>query len=157
MANNGPHFLPFRDAAFGPCNYHLYIIDCFKAISKAMKHKFLDFTHFNIEEYQYFEKVENGDLNWIVPNKFIAFCGPHSKSVVENGYALHSPESYFTYFRKHNVTTIIRLNKKLYDANRFIDNGFDHRDLFFIDGSTPSDAIMREFLEICENTNGAVA
>ncbi|CAG2123104.1 unnamed protein product, partial [Medioppia subpectinata] len=76
---------------------------------------------------------------------------------VENGYALHSPESYFTYFRKNNVTTIVRLNKKLYDANRFIDNGFDHRDLFFIDGSTPSDAIMREFLDISENTSGAVA
>ncbi len=105
----------------------------------------------------YKQKVENGDLNWIVPNKFIAFCGPHSKSIVENGYALHSPETYFPYFRKNNVTTIIRLNKKLYDANRFLDNGFDHRDLFFIDGSTPSDAIMREFLEICENSKGAIA
>ena len=103
------------------------------------------------------QKVENGDFNWVLPRKFIAFCGPHSRSVVENGYALHSPETYFDYFRKHNVTTIIRLNKKLYDANRFLANGFDHRDLFFIDGSTPSDAIMREFLEICENTNGAVA
>ncbi|XP_054161428.1 dual specificity protein phosphatase CDC14C-like [Oppia nitens] len=157
LDNNSANFMPFRDAAFGPCSYHLHLIDCFKAIQKALRYKFLDFDKFNIEEYQYFEKVENGDLNWIVPKKFIAFCGPHSKSVVENGYALHSPESYFSYFREHNVTTIIRLNKKLYDANRFIDNGFNHRDLFFIDGSTPSDAIMREFLEISENTNGALA
>ena len=97
------------------------------------------------------QKVENGDLNWIVPNKFIAFCGPHSKS------ALHSPETYFEYFGKHNVTTIVRLNKKLYDANKFVEKGFEHKDLFFIDGSTPSDAIMREFLEISENTSGAVA
>lgn len=32
-----------------------------------------------------FQKVENGDLNWIVPQKFIAFCGPHGKSRIENG------------------------------------------------------------------------
>jgi hypothetical protein len=31
------------------------------------------------------QKVENGDLNWIVPRKFIAFCGPQSQSKVENG------------------------------------------------------------------------
>lgn len=59
------------------------------------------------------------------------------------GYPLHSPESYFSYFRKHNVTAVIRLNKKLYDAKRFTDGNFDHYDLFFIDGSIPSDAIVR--------------
>jgi len=48
------------------------------------------------------------------------------------GYPLHSPESYFEYFQKHNVTTIIRLNKKLYDAKRFKNGGFNHYDLFFI-------------------------
>jgi hypothetical protein len=32
-----------------------------------------------------FQRVENGDLNWIVPQKFLAFCGPHAKSKIENG------------------------------------------------------------------------
>lgn len=32
-----------------------------------------------------FQRVESGDLSWIVPNKFIAFCGPHPKSKIENG------------------------------------------------------------------------
>jgi hypothetical protein len=49
------------------------------------------------------------------------------------------------------------LNKKIYDAKRFIDCGFQHYDLFFIDGSTPSDLIVKKFLEICENVDGAVA
>jgi hypothetical protein len=31
------------------------------------------------------QRVENGDLNWIVPHKFLAFCGPHAKSKIENG------------------------------------------------------------------------
>ncbi|RWS31169.1 dual specificity protein phosphatase CDC14A-like isoform X2 [Leptotrombidium deliense] len=157
LINSGSTFIPFRDAAFGPCTYHLFLLDCFKAVHKAASHKFLNFDNFDVDEYQYYEKVENGDLNWIIPGKMLAFCGPHPKARIENGYPLHSPESYFGYFRKHNVTTIVRLNKKIYDAKRFVDNGFEHKDLFFIDGSTPSDAIMRQFLEICENAKGAVA
>ena len=49
------------------------------------------------------------------------------------------------------MTTIIRLNKKIYDARRFTDAGFDHYDLFFVDGSVPTDSILQRFLEICEN------
>ena len=75
--------------------------------------------------------------------KFLAFAGPHNKSCIENGYPLHAPDYYFPYFRVHNVTTIVRLNKRMYEAKKFTDAGFDHRDLFFIDGSTPSDTIVR--------------
>lgn len=78
-------------------------------------------------------------------------------NVLLSGYPLHAPESYFAYFRRNDVTTIIRLNKKIYDANRFIEAGFDHRDLFFIDGSTPSDPIMKQFLAIAESAPGAIA
>jgi cell division cycle 14 len=103
------------------------------------------------------KKVENGDLNWVLPDKFLAFCGPHAKSKIENGYPLHAPEAYMTYFRKHNVKCIVRLNKKIYDAKRFTDAGFQHNDLFFVDGSTPSDQIVRKFLEIAERCDGAIA
>ncbi|KAG9350835.1 hypothetical protein JZ751_024724 [Albula glossodonta] len=118
----------------------------------ALQHGFFDFETFDVDEYEHYERVENGDFNWIVPGKFLAFSGPHPKS-----YPLHAPEAYFPYFRKHNVTTVVRLNKKIYDAKRFTDAGFDHYDLFFVDGSTPSDAITRRFLHICESTDGAVA
>jgi len=156
-AHNGPELMPFRDAAFGPCTYQLHLIDCLRAIKKGVDHRFLDFETFDADEYQHFERVENGDLNWIIPGKFIAFCGPHSRSRIENGYHVHAPERYFDLFRRNGVTTIIRLNKKIYDAKRFTDNGFQHYDLFFVDGSTPSDAIVRQFLDICESTTGAVA
>ena len=73
------------------------------------------------------------------------------------GYPLHAPEAYFPYFRKHNVTGIVRLNKKIYDARRFTDAGFEHYDLFFIDGSTPSDSILNRFLDISESSKGAIA
>nr|XP_043899881.1 dual specificity protein phosphatase CDC14AB isoform X4 [Solea senegalensis] len=154
--SNAP-YLPFRDASFGNSSYSLTLLDCLQGIRKALQHGFFDFERFDVDEYEHYERVENGDLNWIVPGKFLAFSGPHPKTRVENGYPLHAPEAYFPYFRKHNVTSVVRLNRKIYDAKRFSDAGFNHHDLFFVDGSTPSDAITRRFLHICESTDGAVA
>ncbi|XP_064356922.1 dual specificity protein phosphatase CDC14B isoform X2 [Dromaius novaehollandiae] len=150
-------YLPFRDASFGTCSFHLTLLDCFHAINKALRYGFLDFNVFDVNEYEHYERAENGDFNWIIPNKFIAFSGPHSRSKIENGYPHHAPEAYFPYFKKHKVTTIIRLNKKLYDAKRFTDAGFEHYDLFFADGSTPSDTIVKTFLNICESAEGVIA
>lgn len=45
----------------------------------------------------------------------------------------------------------------MYDCRRFKDSGFDHYDLFFPDGSIPNDAIIKAFLNICENAEGAIA
>ncbi|XP_050988259.1 cell division cycle 14Aa isoform X1 [Labeo rohita] len=150
-------YLPFRDAAFGNCTYDLTILDCLQGIRKALQHGFFDFENFDVEEYEHYERVENGDFNWIVPGKLLAFSGPHPKSKIENGYPLHAPEAYFSYFRQHNVTDVVRLNKKIYEGRRFTDAGFEHHDLFFVDGTTPSDLLTRRFLHICENTKGAVA
>ncbi|XP_065596659.1 dual specificity protein phosphatase CDC14B isoform X3 [Cyrtonyx montezumae] len=150
-------YLPFRDASFGTCSFHLTLLDCFHAINKALQYGFLDFDEFDVNEYEHYERAENGDFNWILPNKFIAFSGPHSRSKIENGYPHHAPEAYFPYFRKHKVTTIIRLNKKMYDARRFTDAGFKHFDLFFADGSVPNDTIVKAFLSICENAEGVIA
>uniref|UniRef100_A0A8C1A500 Cell division cycle 14Ab n=1 Tax=Cyprinus carpio carpio TaxID=630221 RepID=A0A8C1A500_CYPCA len=157
ISGSNASYLPFRDASFGNCTYNLTVLDCLQGIRKALRHGFLNFETFDANEYEHYERVENGDLNWIVPGKLLAFSGPHPKSKIENGYPLHAPEAYFPYFRKHNVTTIVRLNKKIYDAKRFTDAGFDHYDLFFVDGSTPSDVITRRFLHVCESTDGAVA
>lgn len=154
-SGNSPPFLPFRDASYGWAEYSISILDCLHAIEKAIKFNFFDFNDFDVEEYEHYERVENGDFNWIIPGKFIAFCGPHSTKNEEEGQ--HTPESYFNYFREYNVTTIVRLNKRIYDAARFTRGGFQHRDLFFTDGSTPSDLIMERFLNICEATSGAVA
>lgn len=152
-----PPFVPFRDASFGVSIYTITILDCLKAVDKAYKAGFFDFDDFDYDEYEHYEKVQNGDFNWLVPEKFLAFCGPHAQSKIENGYPLHSPESYFPYFRLHHVTCIVRLNKKIYDSKRFTNAGFHHQDLFFIDGSTPPDSILKKFLELCENEEGAVA
>ncbi|XP_045426681.1 dual specificity protein phosphatase CDC14B isoform X7 [Pipistrellus kuhlii] len=150
-------YIPFRDAAYGSCNFFITLLDCFHAVKKAMQYGFFNFNSFKLDEYEHYEKAENGDLNWIIPGRFIAFCGPHSRSRLESGYYQHAPESYIAYFKNHNVTTIIRLNKRMYNAKQFTNAGFDHYDLFFADGSIPTDAIVKEFLDICESAEGAIA
>ncbi|KAH8248613.1 hypothetical protein KR032_001407 [Drosophila birchii] len=158
VAGEIPAYTRFCDASYGPSSFKISLLDCLNAVHKGLQAGFFNFSDFDAEEYEYFERVENGDFNWIVPQKFIAFCGPHQKSkTLPNGYPCHAPERYFTYFRENNVTTVIRLNAKVYHASSFENAGFDHKDLFFIDGSTPSDAIMKKFLSICETTKGAIA
>jgi len=157
ISGSNPPYLPFRDASFSGSTYNLTLLDCLHGLYKALLNGFFSFDNFDVEEYEHYEKVENGDLNWIVPEKFLAFSGPHAKSKIENGYPLHAPEAYTSYFRKNNVKCIVRLNKKIYDAKRFVDAGFQHVDLFFVDGSTPSDRIVKAFLDLCEQCPGAIA
>ncbi|KAI6196812.1 Protein-tyrosine-phosphatase [Aphelenchoides besseyi] len=88
----------------------------------------------------------------LFPVKFLAFV-----DLLIVRYPYHSPDVYFDYFREKGVSTIVRLNTKLYDRKRFLDAGFDHQDLFFIDGSTPTDAIVERFFEIVDNAKGGVA
>lgn len=53
-------------------------------------------------------QVENGDLNWIVEKKFLAFAGPHRRSeMTAEGYRTLTPRNYIPYFKKHNVTLVV--------------------------------------------------
>lgn len=151
-------YTKYNDASVNLSEYKLSLLDCLRAIEKSSKYRFFNFKDFNFKEYEYYENVESGDLNWIVPNKFIAFCGPHQQAISDNkGYLLHAPDKYFDYFRSNNVTTIVRLNFKFYESSLFTEAGFKHYDLIFRDGSTPNDMIMNQFLDICEQNEGVIA
>lgn len=128
-------------------------------LQKARECNFFSFDRFPIEEYEYYEKVENGDLNWIVEGKFAAFAGPHAASTVEttSGYQHLTPEHYVPYFQHRNVSLVVRLNKKYYDSRSFSNYGIEHMELYFLDGSNPPDHILDTFLRRCEQTPGAVA
>lgn len=152
-----PPFLPFRDATCGICTFHLTILDCLKGLEKGIELNFFDWTKFDVEPYEFFEKVENGDMNWVVPDKFLAFAGPSPTPTDADGYPAFTPEDYVPTFRNAGISLVVRLNKKQYDRRRFIDHGIRHVDLYFLDGSCPSREIINKFLHITENEPGAVA
>mmetsp|Transcript_47807 Transcript_47807/g.88970 ORF Transcript_47807/g.88970 Transcript_47807/m.88970 type:complete len:663 (-) Transcript_47807:447-2435(-) len=155
-------FAPFRDASCGASSFHLTVLDCIRGMEKAKSVGFVDFhlregSTFNLEEYEYYEQVENGDLNWILPGKFIAFSGPSAKRTEFYGYRTLVPEDYWDFWRKCNVSAVVRLNKKLYDKRRFTDGGFRLHELYFPDGSCPSEAILRRFIELAEAEPGVLS
>lgn len=158
-------FVPYRDASCGASTFNLTPLDCLRAVARAREVGLIDWptmpgepaSQFDIEEYEYYEKVENGDLNWIVPGKFVAFSGPSARHTEFYGYRTLVPEDYVDYWHRRNVQHVVRLNKKMYEKRRFTDNGIAHHDLYFPDGTCPTEAILRRFLELADAEEGAFA
>ena len=82
---DSPHFEMFRDASLSEPCYRIGLKDCLSAVYKCHQLGFFNFEDFDHNEYEHFERVQNGDLNWILPGKFLAFCGPHASFKMENG------------------------------------------------------------------------
>lgn len=166
-------FMPFRDAGRGPSDFNLNIQDCLWGIWKAMQNGLCDMNEFSVEDYEFYEKVENGDWNWLTPH-FIAFASPVDSSWIKrekeakeifkaNASGLSSstnsnlalqrklPTPFLNcldYFEKRNVKLVVRLNTELYDRNSFLERGIDHMELYFDDGTNPTDEIVRSFLDV---------
>mmetsp|Transcript_40190 Transcript_40190/g.97082 ORF Transcript_40190/g.97082 Transcript_40190/m.97082 type:complete len:541 (+) Transcript_40190:676-2298(+) len=140
--------LPYwHDASPCQCTYKLNLYDCLLAIVKAQEYKFFDWDTFDVEEYEYFEQVENGDLNWIMKGKILAFAGPsYKKTVSPEGYCTLAPADYIPYFKKKKVGLVVRLNKKNYEEQDFIDAGIQHLEQYYLDGSCPPMKILQKVL-----------
>lgn len=80
-----------------------------------MKAGWYNYKKFSTREYDKYERVDHGDLNIVIPNKFVAFSSPSPTKVDPDGYRLFTPDDYFSIFRKMKVGTIIRLNKSFYN------------------------------------------
>jgi cell division cycle 14 len=109
-----PHLRPFRDASKGECYYDCTVQHCLQGLEVAIKHNWYNFRTFNVKEYEHYERVENGDLNWIIPNKFVAFMGPIDREDGQRSSG-NGPEKYCDIFGKLNVKKVIRLNEARYD------------------------------------------
>ncbi|XP_064075068.1 dual specificity protein phosphatase CDC14A-like [Vanessa tameamea] len=150
---HGQTYRPFQDASQGESLFTITLMDCLQGLAKARALRFFNFQDFNYDEYEKWDRVHGGDLNWIVPGKFLAFIGP----VEYSGYFYHPPEIYISYFLESNVKIVVRLNKKLYDAKVFTNAGIEHCNLFFPDGSCPPQHILFKFLQLSEEIEGAIA
>lgn len=113
-----------------------------------------NYKSFDVQTYQHYERVENGDLHWILPGKFVAFSGPQNET---DKYGSFTPEDYNPIFKKIGVNLVVRLNKPQYDRQKFIKAGIAHEELYFLDGTPPPDAISEKFLEMAENHKGGIA
>ena len=90
-------------------------------------------------------------MNWVVKDKILAFAGPSfERHVSPEGYCTLSPADYIPYFQQKNVGLVVRLNKKFYNEQDFIDAGIDHVEAFFLDGSCPSLEILHGVIDSFE-------
>jgi len=153
-----PVLCPYRDASLGPPCFNLTVLHCLMGLAKGREFGWYNADRFDTKEYDFYERVENGDLNWIVPGKFLAFSGPTQTPIAYvDGVKTNTPETYFEYFDKLDITGIVRFNNKVYDRKKFLEAGFNHYDLYFSDGGNPTDAIIKRFMEIAEAEKGGLA
>ena len=71
-----PALVPYRDASLGPPSYPITVYHCMTGLKKAIEFGWYKHDEFDPDAYEHYERVENGDFNWIVPGKFLAFSGP---------------------------------------------------------------------------------
>lgn len=74
------------------------VIDCLKALDKAIKCYIFNFEKFDIDNFELHERIKNGDLKWIIPSKILAFSGPFNvrRQLLDGSYSW-CPEDYAMY------------------------------------------------------------
>jgi cell division cycle 14 len=157
FAGAAPPVPPWHDASPGADPFGLTTLDVLRGIARARACRFFSFEDgcFNLEEYEHYERVEQGDLNWIAEGRFLAFAGPHdARTATPEGYHTTAVDDLLPYFKKRGVAAVVRLNKKYYDERRFRGVGIEHHDMYYLDGSNPPEHILQRFLATCERTPG---
>jgi cell division cycle 14 len=158
FARMSPPLAPWHDASPMVDTFHLSTLDVLRGIAKAVQFKFFDMDAFDVAEYEHYERVEAGDMNWLVQGRFLAFAGPHdSRSSPSQGYMTTTVEDVLPYFKSKGVSAVVRLNKKYYNERRFVAVGIAHHDMYYLDGSNPPEHILQRFLATAEATPGAIA
>jgi cell division cycle 14 len=169
LIHANPPFVTYRDAGYGSATYFLSIHDCLRGFYKAMQFGLVQLDNYDLKEYEFYERVENGDMNWL-GDKFLALASPKddqpSMPVSRNGgkslagcdiHSAYRKSDLIKFLKSRGVGTIIRLNNNVYDRQEFVDAGIEHIDLYFPDGSTPPDGILKRFMDICESRPGPIA
>eukprot|EP00928_Gymnodinium_smaydae_P026016 TRINITY_DN20545_c0_g2_i1.p1 TRINITY_DN20545_c0_g2~~TRINITY_DN20545_c0_g2_i1.p1 ORF type:complete len:429 (-),score=69.74 TRINITY_DN20545_c0_g2_i1:134-1420(-) len=153
----GINFKPFRDASMRNDGFGLTISDCLRGMEKAIKLGWFDWHSFDIDTYERYENFDYCGVNWIIPNKLMAFAGPHESRVSACGARAFVPQDYVEIFNEADISLVIRLNEQEYDPNEFMSHGIDHLDLVFPDGTCPSPDTVSAFIDAVDATPGAVA
>lgn len=153
-----PPFLSFRDAGYSNSDFEISIQDIVYGMWRAKERGMIDLTNFNLEEYEQYERVDQGDFN-VISKDFIAFASPQQNQ--RKATTLNEPfKKVLNFFGKNNVKLVVRLNSHLYDAKEFTKRGIQHIDMIFDDGTCPSLEYVQKFIGAAEciiNKGGKIA
>lgn len=153
-----PPLQPFRDAGYSNADFEITIQDVVYGMWRAKERGMIDLTSFNLEEYEQYEKVEQGDFN-VITKDFIAFASPKQNN--RKPGVLNEPfKQVLNYFMMNNVELVVRLNSHLYDANEFTKRNIQHIDMIFEDGTCPTLEYVQKFIGAAEcviNKGGKIA
>ena len=138
----------YHDASPDECNsppipclfvgdFPLTVKACVEGLKIAIDKGAVDWDHFDSSAYEHYERVEYGDMNWVVDRHIIAFSGPHTIPEEINSVRTLCPKDYLPIFNALNVGVVVRLNKPAYDSQQFTQHGISHYDVYFPDGGLP--------------------
>jgi cell division cycle 14 len=159
--------MPFRDAGYSQADYVINVQDVVYGVWRAKEVGFCALPNFDLEEYEKYERVDQGDFNWLTPD-FLAFASPQHSPVqpipessplfatlpstidaVEAHPTLPRPfKNVLTHFSERNIGLVVRLNSELYCPSYFTALGIEHLDMIFDDGTCPSISTVRKFITL---------
>ncbi|KAM9892376.1 hypothetical protein OXX79_010060 [Metschnikowia pulcherrima] len=141
-------FQPFRDAGYSSADFEITIQDIVYAMWRAKERGMIDLTTFNLEEYEQYERVDQGDFN-NVSKDFIAFASPQQNP--KRPGSLNEPfKKVLNYFMSNDVQLVVRLNSHLYNAEEFTKRNIQHIDMIFEDGTCPTLDYVQKFIGAAE-------
>ena len=122
------------------------------------------------QRYERFERVDQGDFNWLTP-QFVALASPQHQPIAK--IPMTSPlyatlpsnlstlkrsdlpgpfKNVLSHFFKRNVGLVVRLNSELYSPSYFTALGINHLDMIFDDGTCPPLSMVKNFIKIAHET-----
>lgn len=167
IAQADPPLMPFRDAGYSQADYIINIQDVVYGVWRAKEEGFCALPQFDLEEYEKYERVDQGDFNWLTPD-FLAFASPQHTPVapipvssplfaalpstleaVDAHPTLPQPfKNVLKHFSDRNIGLVVRLNSELYCPSYFEALGITHLDMIFDDGTCPSLSVVRKFITL---------
>ena len=75
IAQITPPLQAFRDAGYSSADYEITIQDVVYAMWRAKERGMIDLAKFDLDEYEQYERVDQGDFN-VMSKDFIAFASP---------------------------------------------------------------------------------
>jgi cell division cycle 14 len=167
IAQADPPLMPFRDAGYSQADYGITVQDVVYGVWRAKEQGFCALPQFDLEEYERYERVDQGDFNWLTPD-FLAFASPQHSPVapipsssplystlpttlaeVDAHSKLPSPfKNVLKHFSERNIGLVVRLNSELYSPSYFTALGIQHLDLIFDDGTCPALSVVRKFITL---------